>query len=273
MPGTDPQAGESVASHKETEPRTLRLTLAYDGSDFFGWQFQPDRRTVQGELESAIRQVTGETLRVVAAGRTDTGVHALGQTVSVVVHTRLDNATFLKAINANLPADISLLEIADAPAGFNAIDSSRGKRYRYLIQDGRQRDVFWRRYAWRVWQCLNADAMCAAASAIRGTHDFRSFENQGSPRVSTVRTVRDLTLERGCYGPTELLIFEIEADGFLYNMVRNMVGALVEVGQGKHPPDWLASVLAARDRTIAGMCAPPHGLYLLKVFYEEAGGC
>jgi tRNA pseudouridine38-40 synthase len=249
-------------------PRTLRLTLAYDGSGFSGWQTQPHRRTVQSVVEAAIARVTGESPRVVAAGRTDAGVHALGQAASVVLCSRLDNATLLRAVNAYLPDDVSLLDLADAPDGFHAIDHARGKRYRYLIQDGPRRELFLRRYAWRVWQQLDVAAMQSAATALQGTHDFRSFQNEGSPRVSTVRTVRELTVRRRRAGPSLVVAMDIEADGFLYNMVRNIAGTLVQVGQGKQPVDWPAFVLAARDRTAAGMCAPPHALYLVRVLYD-----
>lgn len=249
--------------------RFIRLTIAYDGTDFCGWQFQPSRRTVQGVLEEAIQRVTGESLRVVAAGRTDTGVHALGQVVSLTTSSLLEPPVLLRAVNAYLPPDVTVLEVQDAPEGFNAIDCSRGKRYQYLIQDGCRRDVFARGRAWRVFQQLDDKAMHAAAQLLRGTHDFRSFQNQGSPRVSTVRTIRDLNVERRTFGHGERVAIEIEADGFLYNMVRNIVGTLVEVGKGKQPADWPLAVLAAQDRTLAGMCAPPQGLYLVKVFYES----
>jgi tRNA pseudouridine38-40 synthase len=127
--------------------------------------------------------------------------------------------------------------------------------------------VFLRNYAWRIWQSLDTAAMHSAAQRLRGTHDFRSFQNVGSPRRSSVRTVRDLLVERRGLGFSQLVVLEIEADGFLYNMVRNIVGTLVAVGQRKRPVDWPAQVLGARDRTLAGMCAPPVGLYLVEVRY------
>lgn len=243
------------------------LTLSYDGADFYGWQRQREHRTVQAVLEEAIQRVTGESLRVVAAGRTDTGVHALGQAVSFSTVSSLDNSTLLRAINAYLPRDVVALELTETVPGFNAIERARGKRYRYLVHDGPQRDVFVRRYAWRVWQPLDLAAMQTAALGLLGTHDFSSYENAGSPRVSSVRTVRELIVDRSRFGASELIACEIEADGFLYNMVRNIVGTLVDVGKGKHPASWPAAVLGARDRSLAGMCAPPHGLFLVKVYY------
>lgn len=248
--------------------RCVRLTLAYDGTDFFGWQWQTGMRTVQTVLEEAILKVTDETLRVVAAGRTDTGVHALGQVVSFVTHSNLDNEVLRRALNANLPSDVWVLEVESAPDGFHAIDDSKGKRYRYVIQDGGQRNVFTRRYAWRVWRTLDADTMHAAAQGLLGRHDFGTFQNVGSPRVSTIRTVREIQVIRHTQLDGERVVVEIEADGFLYNMVRNIVGTLVEVGKGNQSVEWPSEVLAARDRRVAGMCAPAHGLYLLKVFYE-----
>jgi tRNA pseudouridine38-40 synthase len=253
-------------------PRTLHLTIAYDGSEFAGWQFQPDQRTVQGVLEQAVKAVTGETLRAVAAGRTDAGVHALGQAVSLVTQSQLASATLLRAINAYLPPDVALLDVSDAPDGFNAIDHSCGKRYRYLIHDGPRRDVFSRHFAWRVWQRLDEVSMRAAALPLRGTHDFSSFENEGSPRVSPVRTLREVSVSRVPQFSSEVIAIELEADGFLYNMARNIVGTLVDVGKGKQAVGWPAAVLAARDRTQAGMCAPPHGLYLVRVLYSANRG-
>lgn len=248
--------------------RSLRLIVSYDGTDFFGWQWQPGMRTVQQCLEEAIALVTGETTRVVAAGRTDTGVHAYGQAVSWDTESRLETGVLLRALNANLPPDMAVRAVEEAPPGFNSITDSRGKRYRYLIHDRRIRDVFVRRYAWQVWQTLDNAAMQEAARGLCGTHDFIAFQNAGSPRVHTVRTVRDLSVIRTREWGENCVSVEIEADGFLYNMVRNIVGTLVEVGKGKQPIDWPARVLAGRDRTTGGMCAPPQGLYLLQVYYS-----
>jgi tRNA pseudouridine38-40 synthase len=250
--------------------RSFRLTLAYDGGDFFGWQWQPDRRTVQGVLEQAIHAVTGESLRVVGSGRTDAGVHAVGQGVSFDSATYLAPDVLRRALNANLPADVRVLEAAEAPAGFNAIDAAAGKRYRYVLQEGPTPNVFARRYAWYVRDVLDLAAMQQGAGGLIGRHDFKSYETSGSPRVSTVRTIRDLTVIRreDDTGFSRVLI-EVEADGFLYNMVRNLVGTLLEVGRGKRSAAWPVEVLAERDRRRAGATAPPHGLYLLRVFFRE----
>lgn len=247
--------------------RFVRLTLAYDGTDFFGWQWQPGMRTVQQVVEEAIHRVTGDQLRVVAAGRTDTGVHALGQAVSLETSSKLSNDVLLRAINANLPSDVCVLQVDSAPEGFNAIESSNGKRYQYLIRDGQLRGVFGRQYTWQTRHRLDVEAMQSAAQGLLGTHDFSTFQNVGSPRVSPVRTVRDIHVTRVGGWEGDRIAIEVEADGFLYNMVRNIVGTLVDVGKGKRPVEWPAAVLAERKRTNAGMCAPPHGLYLLRVFF------
>lgn len=249
--------------------RFLKLIVAYDGTHFSGWQWQPDRRTAQGELETAIRKVTGEVLRVVASGRTDAGVHALGQSVSFATECRLAPDVFTRALNANLPEDLVVREAAQVRAGFNAIDDAVSKRYRYLIHDAPQRDVFSRRYAWHLHYRLDVAAMDLAARSLLGRQDFKSFESSGSARVSTVRTVHAIELRRIEAWNTACIRLEIEADGFLYNMVRNIVGTLVQIGRGKQPVSWLGEVLAQKDRRTAGPTAPPQGLYLLKVNFRD----
>lgn len=249
--------------------RSLKLTVAYDGTEFFGWQWQPERRTVQGVLEKAIHRVTGETLRVVASGRTDAGVHALGQAVSFETNSHLTAEVLQRALNANLPADVVVLAASDAPAGFNAIDDARSKRYRYVIHNHPWRDVFRRQYAWHIHYQLDVQRMHEAARCLQGRHDFKSFESSGSSRVSTVRTVYDVTVSRFCEGEGARIEIEVEADGFLYNMVRNVVGTLVDVGRGRRPASWITELLALRDRRQAGATAPPHGLYLVHVNFEN----
>jgi tRNA pseudouridine38-40 synthase len=251
--------------------RFFKLTLAYDGSAYAGWQWQPKLPTIQGTLEAALKEVTGETIRAIASGRTDTGVHALGQVVNFQSQTKLPPEVLFKAINANLPADVLVLEVRDAPEGFHAIRDAVGKRYRYVIQDGPLRDLFARAYSWHIRQRLDDQAMRRAAEALMGTHDFASFETAGSQRLTTVRTVRELLVERLFVDLSERVVVEIEADGFLYNMVRNIVGTLVEVGRGRRPESWPAEVLTARDRRLAGMAAPPQGLFLVRVDYDEEG--
>jgi tRNA pseudouridine38-40 synthase len=249
--------------------RTFKLTLAYDGSDFAGWQWQPNKRTIQGEVQAAIERVTQEKCKCFASGRTDAGVHALGQVVSFDSPTYLSGPALTKALNAELPEDLFVFEVQEASPGFHAQRDALRKRYRYVIEDGRQRDLFDRRYVWHIYQRLNVEAMQQAAQSLLGTHDFASFETSGSQRLTTTRTIFDLLVERRPAELTDRVIIEVEADGFLYNMVRNIVGTLVAVGKGKEPISFAADALAAHDRTRAGMTAPAQGLFLVGVEYPE----
>lgn len=249
--------------------RTLKLTLAYDGTKYAGWQVQPGQRTLQETLESGLAKITGETIRVTASGRTDAGVHALGQVVSFDTETMLAPDVFQRALNAELPDDMAVLAASEASPGFHAIRDAVRKRYRYVIHDGPVPDVFRRRYAWHYRQRLDAAAMHWSAQSLLGTHDFRSFESAWPQRMSSVRTIFEIFVVRGFAGDDNLLSLEVEADGFLYNMVRAIVGTLVEVGRGSRPDTWPAEVLAAEDRRVAGMTAPAHGLFLVCVDYNQ----
>lgn len=259
---------------------SFKITLSYDGANFSGWQTQPGRRTVQDEFERAWREITGEQVRVTAAGRTDAGVHAWGQVVGVESATRIDPAALVLALNAKLPDDAAVRTVEAAPDGFHATTAARRKRYRYTIYNHRRRAVFLRRYTWHVPTPLDVAAMHAGVQHLVGTHDFASFQSAGSERESTVRTLfaAEATCTAagapshagGCAGDESqsLVAIEVEGDGFLYNMVRSIAGTLAEVGRGKRDPAWVAEVLAARDRTHAGQTAPAHGLTMLWVSYE-----
>ncbi len=248
--------------------RRIKLTLAYDGTEYAGWQTQPDEPTVQATLETTIEKITGCPARLLASGRTDAGVHALGQVASFRTESPLSTAVMQKALEAELPRDIAVLAVEEAPAGFHPIRDVVRKQYRYVIHDGPVRDVFRRRYCWRyVYGRLDAAAMRRAAAALLGTHDFRSFQSSGAPRQNSVRTVFALEVKRGRGAQRDFVTLEIEADGFLYNMVRAIVGTLVEVGRGARGEDWPAAVLAAADRRVAGPTAPPQGLFLVKAVY------
>lgn len=251
--------------------RTIKLTLAYDGSAYAGWQFQPNVPTLQAAVESVIAKITGETLRVTGSGRTDSGVHALGQVVSFSTESQLEPQVLQRAMNAFLPDDIVVLEVADAPERFHAIRDAVRKRYRYVIDDARLPDVFSRAYSWKIWKPLDVAAMQRAASALIGTHDFSSFETSGSPRPTSIRTLFEITVERLPAEQGGKIYIEVEADGFLYNMVRTIAGSLMLVGKGVKAETWLAEVLEARDRCAAGPTAPPQGLFLLKVEYSSPG--
>ena len=266
-PAADP--GPTPNRPARTPPeRTIKLTLAYDGANYAGWQVQPRQPTVQAVCQRAIAKILGEEVDLVGSGRTDSGVHALAQVASFDTRTKMPADTLRRALDANLPEDIAVLAAVDVRPGFHARRDAVRKRYRYVIQDGRIADVFRRRYAWHVRQTLDAERMHAAAQSLCGEHDFRSFESQCPNRASSVRTVTDASVARPADLP-HLIYFEIEANGFLYNMVRAIVGSLVEVGRGAQPAAWLADVLAARDRDRAGMTAPAHGLFLVRVDYTE----
>ncbi len=249
---------------------TFKLTVAYDGTDFGGWQWQPNARTVQAELEKAIERITQQKVRCTASGRTDAGVHALGQVVGFTCDTRLSCEVLWKGINAELPPDILVCDVSPAPPDFHAIRDAVRKRYRYVIQDGRLPDLFARKYCWHIFNPLDAAAMAEAAQALVGTHDFKSFQTSGSMRLTTERTVYDVLVERREAELTSRVIIEVEANGFLYNMVRNIVGTLVQVGKGLAPISFAAEALAARDRRAAGMTAPPQGLFMIGVEYDGA---
>ncbi|MEM6472276.1 MAG: tRNA pseudouridine(38-40) synthase TruA [Planctomycetota bacterium] len=250
--------------------RTFALTIAYDGTDFAGWQIQPDLPTIQGTLQQAIRKSTGQSIVVTGSGRTDAGVHAVGQVASCRFDdwTASDDA-LLKAVNSRLPDSIVVREVVEAHPDFHAIRDALGKRYRYQLQARHQRNPFEHRYRWRLRRNLDVTAMQQAAERIVGHRDFSSFESAGAERKSNVRNVTDcVVLPSSDFDQTGHLAVEVEANGFLYNMVRNIVGTLVEVGFGKQEPSWIDEVLERKNRIHAGPTAPPRGLFLKQVDYR-----
>jgi tRNA pseudouridine38-40 synthase len=243
--------------------RNIKLILAYDGTDFHGWQRQPKLRTVQQVLEEALAQLTGTMPTTTASGRTDAGVHALGQVVHFHTASRHDPATFVKALNALLPRDVRIQGAWEMPQSFHATLDAQAKLYRYVIDNGPIADPFQLRYAWHVHPRLDADAMREAAQALKGRHDFHSFETDWPNRTSSVRTITHIAVSR----MRDFVWVDVEADGFLYNMVRAITGTLVLVGTGKWPVPKVAEALAAEDRSVAGPTAPPQGLFLVRVRY------
>ena len=247
--------------------RTLKITLAYDGTAYNGWQVQTAEPTIQSTIEKALLQITGQSVRVTASGRTDAGVHALGQVLSVRLETSLADQDLHRALNATTPFDIGFIQVETVADGFHAIRDAKRKRYRYVIQHGAHRDLFDRAYSWYLPVPVNVPAMKRAARQLEGTHDFASFQASGSDRKTTIRTIYEVYLTTDTQRGADKINIEVEADGFLYNMVRNIVGTLVEIGRGKQNVDWVGQVLAAKDRKAAGVTAPPQGLFLLKVKY------
>lgn len=245
--------------------RNVKLTLAYDGTDFQGWQIQPGFRTVQETLEKAIAQLTGEErVRAKASGRTDTGVHALGQVVNFLSNTQLPPDVVLRALNAHLPEDLSVTHAEEVSLSFDANRDAKRKLYRYVIHDGRVPSPFLHRFACQSRRPLDDAAMRRAAEPLLGRHDFHSFETEWPNRASSVRTITHLAVSRlGDY-----LWIDVEADGFLYNMVRAIAGTLMNVGRGFWPEDEVSRILGAQDRNQAGPTAPAQGLFLMRVRYD-----
>jgi tRNA pseudouridine38-40 synthase len=245
--------------------RNLKLTLSYDGTDFAGWQTQPGRRTVQETLESAIIRVTQEArVRANASGRTDAGVHAVAQVVNFYTATALAPETLMRAVNAQLPPDVIVKAAAEASQSFDANKDARRKLYRYVIHDGPVPDVFLRRHACHVKRRLDAAAMRRASRVLLGRHDFHSFETDWPNRLTSIRTVTHLGVSRA----GDYVWIDVEADGFLYNMVRSIAGTLINVGRGFWPESRVQEILTAEDRREAGPTAPAQGLFLMRVTYD-----
>ncbi len=250
----------------------LRLTIAYDGARYAGWQVQQTGVGVQQRVEEALARIFPTGPRLHSASRTDTGVHALGMVAHFevpVAEFRLPLAKVPLALNAHLPPDIRVMAAGRCRAEFHARFTATGKQYRYFVWNHPAMNPLWAGRAWHVPRPLNRQAMRLAARAFVGRHDFRSFAaNRGYEPTSTIRTVRRCELRS--QGP--LLVWIIEADGFLYKMCRGLVGTLVQVGLGKIPAGSLTQILRRRDRRVAGMSAPAHGLVLWKVFYPSRTG-
>jgi tRNA pseudouridine38-40 synthase len=241
----------------------FKLTIEYDGTGYAGWQRQPDQPTVQAALEAAIQQVTQATIPVIGAGRTDAGAHAVGQVASFRTNKPLSAEEWLRALNGLLPADISVRSVEAAPDDFHARYSATGKLYEYRILNRPERSALDRHRAWHVRKRLDLDAMREAARPLLGRHDFSSFQGHPTDTENPVCDLRRLEL----YQELPTIRIEAEADRFLKQMVRAIVGTLVEIGLGKRPPQAVKDILEARDRRAAGYTAPAHGLYLIRVDY------
>lgn len=242
--------------------RTIKLTLGYDGTEFHGFQVQTNALTVQEVLEKAIATVFGARVRLTAAGRTDAGVHALGQVVSFRVPGRLPADRIPYALNSVLPDSIVCYSAEVVPDPFHARYDAKSKVYTYTIDNAPHPRVLHRRYAYHARYPLDTGAMAKSASTLTGTHDFTSFMASGSAVKGTIRNLMRLEVKE----ENGFITVTAEADGFLYNMVRIIAGTLIEVGRNKRNPD-LSTVLSARDRNAAGWTAPAHGLVLCEVRY------
>lgn len=265
-------------------PQTWKLVLAYDGSDFRGWQIQPGLATVQGELQSALGRITGESPLPQGSGRTDAGVHALAQVASFALAAPIPPANLLRALNRTLPASIRVLEASPMPSAFHARHSAEAKTYEYRILPAAadRCPPFLARYVYACPWPLDRVALDAAAACFAGEHDFASFaasdpdlttreSNEDDEPRSTVRTVFTSAWEERSTPDGPLLAYRVRGNGFLHHMVRNLVGTMVEIGRGFWPASIVPQILAARDRSAAGPTAPARGLFLHSVEYDSSG--
>jgi len=241
------------------------VTLEYDGTSFYGWQLQAEGRTVQGALEEALHRATGQAVRVTGASRTDSGVHAEGQVAHFDTESRLSAGEFLAALNYWLPNDVSVLDCREASMSFNARYSASSKLYRYRLLLGPVRRPLRDRFVVRVWQPLDLEAMRACSAMLLGPHDFASFATEHGDGESGVRNV----LRSELVEAADELRYFVEANGFLYNMVRAIVGTLLMVGRNSLAPADFAAILGSRDRKAAGPTAPARGLTLVRVNYPD----
>lgn len=241
----------------------IRLIIEYDGTAYHGWQSQKNALAIQDVIEGAVFELTGERSRLYASGRTDAGVHALRQVANFHTSSDIPSERFACALNGVLPEDIVIRHSEEADMSFHSRHDAKGKKYRYVIFNKEHRPALMRNRAWHVPYSLDLPAMEKAVEYLQGTHDFGTFMSSGSSVENTVRTVTGTSIERR----GELVLFEIAADGFLYNMVRIIAGTLVETGAGRISADDMPCIIGSSDRIRAGKTAPARGLYLVEVYY------
>ena len=245
--------------------RRIRTIISYDGTNYVGWQVQPNGISVQELLEKALNELTGETIRVEGSGRTDSGVHARAQVAHFDTNARMSADKFAVAMNMHLPPDIRVLYSEECSSDFHARFSAKRKEYAYTVQLGPHADVFTRTTALHLHYMPDIDAMQQAAQAVLGTHDFNGFKCTGSAMENTVRTVtKSEWVRNGNY-----LVYRVEGNGFLYNMVRILVGTMLEIGSGKRPVTDVQKAIETGKRSDAGATAPAHGLCLVRVVYPD----
>ena len=244
--------------------RNIKLTVIYDGSEYHGWQIQPGVRTIQGTLADAIRELVGAEVRVFGASRTDAGVSALGQVALVQIDSSIPVENLARVITHRLPPEIAVAEAVEVPQGFDLMGDVKSKLYRYTIFTGRLRPVLQIKHCWHLPTKLDIAAMAQAAAMLVGKKDFKSFATAADKRQTSVRTIFRCDINRN----DDWVHIDVEGDSFLYNMVRNIVGTLVEVGSGRLIPEKITEILAAKDRTAAGQIAPAAGLCLMRIKYK-----
>jgi tRNA pseudouridine38-40 synthase len=244
--------------------RNVKLVIEYDGTHYLGWQVQATGPTIQGVIEEKLKRITGEGIHLIGSGRTDAGVHAFKQVAHFRTQSRLDVGAIQRALNSLLPPDIVIQKVEEAAEDFHSRKEAKSKIYEYRILNREVPSAFHYRYAWHIPQRLDLKGMKKAALSLIGEHDFASFRSVGTPTRSSIRKVIRAEWRRSRDG---LLLFEIEANGFLKQMVRALVGTLVEVGRGKIREEDFQSIIAAKDRKVAGPTAPARGLFLKEVKY------
>lgn len=243
--------------------RTIKLTISYDGTSYKGWQLQKNAITIQEEIEKAIHKSFGRKERVHGAGRTDSGVHAEGQVAHFKMKGSIPAGKIPMALNSNLPEDIAIISAEEVSSDFHSRFNAKIKHYRYSIYNSRMRAPLKEKYSWRVTYKLNVALMKREAKVLEGKHDFKSFQASDKKEKTSIRKIYDIRIKKkGLY-----ILMDIEADGFLYNMVRNIIGTLVDIGRGYLPEGSMKKILKSKDRTLAGPTAPAKGLTLIEVKY------
>jgi len=243
----------------------IRLTIAYDGTRYAGWQIQKNAKTIQEEIEKSLKAILKEKTKLVAAGRTDSGVHATAQVANFKTKRNFSLEKLHTALNSNLPKDISILKVEKVPPRFHSQFNAKSKIYRYTILNNRTDDPFTKQYYYRVLYRLNLSLMRKVVKSLVGRHDFRSFQAKSNlSRIKdTTRTIKEIKIKKA----KQFIYIDIEADGFLHNMARSIVGTLIEIGRGYLKKDAMQRILRAKDRRQAGPTAPAKGLMLIKVKY------
>jgi tRNA pseudouridine38-40 synthase len=243
--------------------KNVKLTIEYDGTNYHGWQSQSNAKTVQETVERAIHGLTGEVININGSSRTDQGVHAYGQVANFFTESNIPHDRFSYALNRLLPEDIIIRKSEEVSMDFHARYCAKGKKYRYLIYNSSFPSAIFRNRSYHVSHNLDLDSMKKALPFFKGTHDFSAFKATGSSVKTSVRTIFDANLSK----IDNNICFEVSGDGFLYNMVRIMVGTLVDVGMGRIRAEDIPDIIESRDRKRAGRTAPPQGLYLVEVYY------
>ncbi|TCQ01607.1 tRNA pseudouridine38-40 synthase [Serpentinicella alkaliphila] len=241
------------------------IEIEYDGTNYSGWQIQPNARSVQEEIMKALKKITNEEIKLNAAGRTDAGVHAKGQVANFYLNASIPTNRIVPALNSNLAQDITVLNAKEVPLDFHARYSAESKKYLYNIYNSSTRSSLFRNYSYHVTNKLSISKMENAAKKLIGTHDFKAFMSSGSSVQDTVRTIYTIKIDKH----NNNICLSFHGNGFLYNMVRIIVGTLVEIGTDKRPIEDIEQILLSKDRRKAGHTAPPQGLILEKVYYPS----